>query len=360
MKKNWVAWYIVFFLLSIIGPINGRSCRRPADSTIPIITVCPSNPILAETWYSRKTKDPVRFKTKHVLKSPYLRINPIKQAFNQEFFQEHYLPKNTKIEYRDGTGSIHTDTLDNLAQGLVAEVKAGQKKFTNFTVLKDRDFNYSKLSGLLVVKYKNYPFVLKLAIEHPHTMVDPYSKSTEATFIFIFGGNIRHLSNFTRISNLENIKKILMFNPYYLDNINFPRKWYWQPENNYSLEVTWHASPYKSEEKFSIPSIYAVISDYINIDPTFPQQELNKIAMKISIDTEFLIDPHAGNTVVEKGSTMYTMLDTENFRIMTGLDHTMNSKKYLCWFLEMSTTCLKIYGGRTKQERIKNCFSYVE
>lgn len=360
MKINKVTRYITLLLISIITKIDSRSIRRPQDLTIPVITVYPSDQAIAETWFSRKTNENTRFKTKHVFKSPYLRINPIKQAFDQDFFKEHYLPENEVLHFRNASGKINTDTLDRLAQSLVAEIKAGQTVFTNFKILKDRDFNYNKLSGLLVVKYNDYPFVLKIAIEHPHTMIDPYSKSAEATFIFIFGGNIRHLSNFTRISNLENIKKILMFNPYYLDNIDFPRKWYWQPKNNYNLEIIWHASPYKSEEKFSIPSIYAVISDYIDIDPTYPQQELNKIAMKISTDTEFLIDPHAGNTVVEKGSTKYTMLDTENFRIMTGLDHTMSSTKYFSWYLELATSCLKTYAGRSKKERIKHCFSYKE
>lgn len=362
MKKNWIKQYIISLaiLLTIIEPIHARSCRRPADLTIPVISVRPSDPVIAETWFSRKTKDNVRFKIKHELRSSYLRIHPISKAFNPDFFKEFYLPKDEHLQFRNAKGTVHTSTLNKLAQELVAEIKAGQKEFTHFKILKDKDFNYNKLSGLLVLKYKSYPFVIKLAIEHPHTMVDPYSRSAEATFIFILGGNIRHLSNFTRISNLENIKKILMYNPYYLENIDFPRKWYWQPDNNYNLEITWHASPYKSEEKFSIPSIYAVISDYIDIDPTFPQQELNKIAMKISTDTEFLIDPHAGNTVVEKGSTKYTMLDTENFRIMTGLDCTMNAQKYLSWYLEMATSCLKVYSGRTKQERIKHCFFCAE
>lgn len=362
MKKYWIVQFIVFlvFLLNNTKSINARNCHRPADLTVPLISVRPSNPEIAETWFSRKTKDRVRFKIEHKLKSSYLRIYPISKAFNNDFFNKFYLPKDEHLKFRNKSGSVHTSVLNKRAQELVAEIKAGQKVFTHFEILKDRDFNYNKLSGLLVLKYKDFPFVIKVAIEHPHTMVDPYSRSAEATFIFILGGNIRHLSNFTRISNLENIKKILMFNPFYLENIDFPRKWYWQPENNYNLEITWHASPYKSEEKFSIPSIYAVISDYIDIDPTFPQQELNKIAMRVAIDTEFLIDPHAGNTVVEKGSTKYTMLDTENFRIMTGLNCTMNSQKYLSWYLEMATSCLKVYSGRTKQERIKHCFSYLD
>lgn len=363
MKRNRVTQYSLFLLFSINLHLESRLFYRTPDLAIPSITVRASDQQIAQTWHARKTKDKVRIKPQHTLKNPYLRINPIKQVqkgFSNGFFKEHYLPSNQTMQFRNKKGSVNSDILSQQAQDLVAEIKAGQRHFTDFKILKDRDFNYKQLSGLLVVKYKDYPFVLKLAIEHPHTLVNPYAKSFEAKFVFIVGGNIRHLSNFTRISNLENIKKIVMFNPYYLKNIDFPRKWYWQPENNYNLEITWNQSPYRDEEIFIIPSMYGVISDYIDIDPTYPQTELNKIAMKVAIDTDFLIDPHAGNVVVEKGSTQYTMLDTENFRIMTGLDHTMNSQKYFSWFCELSTDCLKVYAGRTKQERIRQCFSCEE
>ena len=347
-----------FLLINIENLIYSRSNFRPPDLTIPVISVWPSDEIIAKTWCdsSSFTKD----KYIYSLRSPYLRIDTISKAFDHDFFEKHYLPNNQIINFRNGNGSVNSNIISKLAQQFVLDIKTGKQDFSDFIILKSRDFNWKQLSGLLVAKYKDYPFVLKLSIEHAGTMVDPYSKSIESRFVFIVGGNIRHLSNFTRISNLEDIKKILMYNPYYLDNVDFPRKWYWQPENNYNLEILWHASPYKSEELFSIPSIYAVISDYIDVDTTIPQQELNKVAMKISTDTDFRIDPHAGNTVIEKGSTRYSLLDTENFRIMTGLDHTLSAKKYSSWLLEISATCIKVYSGRTKQERIKHCFSYTK
>ena len=36
-----------------------------------------------------------------------------------------------------------------------------KKTFTDFTVIKDNDFNYKLISGDLVLKYKDYPFVHK-------------------------------------------------------------------------------------------------------------------------------------------------------------------------------------------------------
>lgn len=360
MKKNKVTQYLLLLLLNTNTDLISRSSLRLPDQAVPSITIRPSNRTIAETWYARKTDNKTRIKSVHTLKNPYLRINPIQKGFDQDFFKKHYIPSNEMLQFHDQSGSVSTNILEEKAQDLIAEIKAGQSIFTDFTILKDRDFNYKQLCGLLVVKYKDYPFVLKLSIEHPHTIVKPYGKSFEAKFVFIIGGNIRHLTNFTRISNLENIKKIVMFNPYYLKNINFPRKWYWQPKNNYNLEITWNQSIYRDKELFIIPSIYAVISDYIDIDTSYPQTELNKIAMKIATDTDFLIDPHAGNVVVEKDSTQYTLLDTENFRLMTGLDHTLNSKKYISWFFELSANCLKTYAGRSKKERIRQCFSYYE
>lgn len=358
--KRFLVTFALIISLSHAFIIHGRDIRRPIDKTIPSISIQPSNINNAEGWYSTKTKKKTKKKASHTLTNPYLRINPIFKGFDHTFFKKHYIPENTSITFRNNKGSVNTQILETLAEELVAEVQAGQRTFLNFKVIKDKDFNYNELSGLLVLKYKDYPFIIKLAIEHPHTMIQPYAKSFESKFIFIFGGNIRHLSNFTRISNLEDIKKILSYNPYYLEHIDFPRKWYWKPQNNYDLHITWNKTPYKDAETFIIPSIYAVIADYIDIDTTYPQSELNKIAMKVATDVEFRIDPHAGNFVVEKGSTKYTMLDTENFRIMTGLDRTMNARKYISWFLELSMSCLHVYCGRDKEQRIKQCFTILD
>ncbi|MBI2352955.1 hypothetical protein HYV11_01780 [Candidatus Dependentiae bacterium] len=333
-----------------------RSSLRIPDQTIPSIIIRPSNPDSAATWYSKKLK--TKIKKEHSLRNPYLRISSLKQGFDQAFFLQHYLPSRQMITFRNKKGAVDSEILEKQAQILINEIKEGKTEFANFIILKDRDFNYKQLCGLLVVKYKDYPFVLKLSIEHPHTMILPYTKSIESKFVFICGGMIRHLSNFTRITNLENIKKICSFNLYYLNNLNFPRKWYWKPQNSYDLEITWNKSPYHDQELFIIPSIYAVLSDYIDIDNTIQQNRLNKVAMKIATDTKFLIDPHAGNVVIEKGSKQYTLLDTENFRLMTGLDHTMNAQKYISWFLELSNNCVKIYACRTKEKRIQQCFSH--
>lgn len=345
-----------FFIMAILyTSLEGRNPRRPKDKTTPTITIEASNPSIAKTWISPKIKRKVRELKTHVLHNPFLRLKPLK-GFDHKIFKKHYLPQRTRINYRNDNGSIRTCELDTLANGLVEELKAGQKKFTHFKVLKDRDFSYKSLSGLLVLKFKDYPFVLKLSLEHPHTMAKPYEKSFEAACIFFIGGNVRHLSNFTRIPNLEYIKKVLSYNPYYIENLSFPRKWFWQPKNNYDLKITWEKSPYHDEEIITMPSIYGIISDYIETED-WPSKDLANISMRVAGDVGFALDPHTGNFVREKGKNKYSLIDTEDFRIMGGLDHTLKSKNYIGWLMEMTGRGVQIYGGRTKQDRIRHSYA---
>ena len=207
------------------------------------------------------------------------------------------------------------------------------------------------LSGLIILRYKDYPFVIKVSIEHPHTIVQPYSKSNEASGIFIIGGNLRHLSNFTRITNLHKIKQMLSYNPFYLHSIDFPRKWYWKPDNGYDLKICWNCNG--ESETIFLPSIYATISDFIYTEEQQPQHELNKLSMRVATDVGFLIDPHAGNIMIEKGTRKYILLDTEDFRLMTGLSTTMKAKKYIGWYVELVTNAAGTLLLRSKEERLR-------
>lgn len=347
---------LLYIILSTWSLTEARNPRRPKNHSTPCISVTPSNQELCNSWMTKHCKKrlPKSFECK--LTNQFLRIKPLKQGFDKKYFAKKLIPKNTNISYKNNKGSVNSQELSQLAEKVLQEVKDGKQTFTDFTILKCKDFNFKNLSGLLVLKYKKYPFVLKLSIEHPHTMVKPYTKSFEANCIFMIGGNFRHLSNFTRIPNLENLKKILSYNPYYLEKIDFPRKWYWQPKNNYNLEITWHKSDYRPEEKIIIPSTYATLSDFIEVDDSQSQRELNKVALKISRDTGFLVDPHAGNLVINKDTGKHTMIDTENFRLILGVDHSLNAQTYIGWFAEMITTSIKKYCGRTKKERIEQSF----
>lgn len=330
--------------------ILSRNPRRPQDTTIPKIMVSSTDPEYAQTWASLKSIYD-ETKTHYSLQQRFLRFKPIKNGFNQKYFDEHLIPQEI-IQFRNSSGSVSGATLSNLAQELLEQIKVGQRKFPNFSILKDKDFNYQTLSGLIIVKFNNYPFVLKLSIEHPHTMVQPFSKSIEATGIFVIGGNLRHLSNFTRIPNLERIKIMLSYNPFYLHCLKFPRKWFWKPEKIHDLKIIWECNGQK--ETIFLPSVYATISDFIETEPNQPQSDLNKLSMKIATDTGFLIDPHSGNIVIEKGTHNYVLLDSEDFRMMVGLDRSMKAKKYICWYIELLCNSIQTMLFRTKDVRIQN------
>jgi hypothetical protein len=331
-KLNLFPLVFVFISLSCLI-LQARNMRRPEDDSIPSITVCAQNQ--QQTF---------------VLQNSYLRYKPIKNGFDFKYFDAHMIPEGT-IEFRNKTGSIQGQTLSHLAELLLQELKAGKKSFTDFSILKDTDFSYATLSGLIVLKFKDYPFVIKLSMEHPDTIVQPLSKGTIAYFIFVIGGNLRHLSNFTRIPNLERIRNLLSYNPFYLRYLDFPRKWYWKPQHMEELKVVWQCKD--QQETMLMPSTYAVISDFIEFEPNQPQRDLNKLSMKVATDTGFLIDPHSGNIVIEKGTRNYVLLDTEDFRMMVGLNRSMKSKKYSSWLIELTAKGAKTMLFRTKQERLE-------
>lgn len=345
-------FFIFTIILSLCLSLDGRNVRRPIDQSIPSITVSSTDPEFEKSWIPLR-KSTICEKKSYTLKSSFLRLNPIMRGFDVNFFKQFYLPQG-QIKLRNQPGFINSKDLSNLASELIEKIKIGHRKFKHFIILKDKDFNYKTLSGLIILKFKDYPFVIKLSIEHPYTMVRPYSKNYQTDSIFVMGGNLRHLSNFTRISNLERIKNILKFNPFYLQSLNFPRKWYWKPDRgSHDLKITWSCAG--NTKEILLPCVYATISDFIDTTNIQPQQELNKLAMQIAIDTGFLIDPHAGNLVLEKNTNRYALIDTEDFRMMLGLNKSMRAKKYIGWYIEMIGNFLNVYCCRSKSERSKQC-----
>lgn len=343
-------YFVIALFYTIFMPtIEARNPRRAIDKTSPVIVVSSTDPFLEKTWASRKSNY-LSNKSSYFLRNNFLRLKPIKHGFDQEFFDKNYLP-NGMITFRNNTGIVSSEILSNYATELIEEIKVGQRYFTHFTILKDKDFNYDTLSGLIVLKYKDYPFVIKVSIEHPHTIVEPFSKSIQATGIFVVGGNLRHLSNFTRITNLQRIKQMLSYNPFYLQCIDFPRKWYWKPKESYNLKIDWVWN--NTTETIFLPSIYATISDFIYTEKEQPQNELNKLSMKVTRDVGFLIDPHEGNILIEKNTRKYVLLDTEDFRLMTGLNANMKATKYVGWYIELVNNALSSLYLRTKKERIE-------
>jgi len=336
--------------------ISCRSIHRPSNPTIPYITVTSTNKEYAQVWKKSISEKP---RSVHKLQNKFLRLKTLKKPFETSDFKKHLLPHGN-LKYRKGDGLIHTSILKIQNEQVLQEILQGKKTFTNFTILKDRDFNYKSLSGLIVLKNKNFPFVLKLSIEYPETFIEPLQKGYEAGFIFMLSGNMRHLSGFTRINNLENARKALSKDPEYRHYIDFPRKWYWLPKSQPYLNINWHDTHNNHYETIKIPSIYGVICDYIEINRDLQQEEfytLRDISMDVAQYLNFLVDPHDDNFVPEKNSNKIIIIDTEHFPTVAGLENGMNATGYNQWILELAGRTAKRWLWRSKQQRIKDqCF----
>ena len=160
------------------------------------------------------------------------------QLFDKDYFEKHLLP-NTPVSYRyDQRKSVDPQILSDLIQGLLDEIKQEKNSFTNFSILQAKDYNFKNGKGLLIVKFNDYPFVVKLFIETPDSFVSPFDKGIEPIFFFFMGGGInRHMSGFTRLKNREIILKHLAQSPW-SDQIDIPRKWNWLPTNHKWIEIS--------------------------------------------------------------------------------------------------------------------------
>jgi len=323
-----------------------RSIFRPVDHHTPYIIVKTSDPKFTQEWTKQKPKK------SYILQSDYLQLTPIFTTFNPVLFKEFQIPKDEEIPFRqDQTLSVKGKILSDLAETAVAELKAGAKELTHFDILKKRDFNYRNKSGLIVLKYKKYPFVLKLLVEHPHTFVDPFSKSFETGCMFVIGGNLRHLSGFTRIPNLHFTRDLLYQDKTYRALLDFPRKWFWAPKKNAYLDIQWKHVLNKQNIKASIPCIYGVICDFIIPHEDQPVKNLKRLSIEISNHLNFLLDPHEGNAVREKVTDKIVIIDTEHFPTMLGLKTKMYAKNYLNWLLQLGGRYVETKFCRNKEER---------
>jgi len=343
---------LLFFTFIIISflPVSGRSIHRSYNPTIPYIIVTGLNQ--SETI---KQKSCRKLKS-NKLQNKFLRLKTLKRPYENSGFKKHMLPKG-KIKFRKTDDTVQSDTLKKENEHLLEEILSGSKKFTDFTVLKDTDFNYNTLSGLVVLKYKKFPFVLKLFIEHPHTFIDPLSRSLVAGCIFVLSGNTRHLSGFTRIHNKETARKALAKDPEYRYYLDFPRKWYWLPESQPYLNIKWHDSHHDYYETIKIPSFYGIVCDFIETDKVVQKKEIHTLR-QISIDVanylRNIIDSHVDNFIPELGSNKIVIIDTEHFPTVAGLEKEMNANGYIQWHFELMGKYMKTAWFRSKQQRIKD------
>lgn len=327
-----------FFILTIVTMSEPRSIHRPQNETLPTITT---------SWEG----DPEKYR----LCDSHWERYPIFQLFEEDYFRQHLLPPEPVLFRNNDYEKIDTALLNRMLEGFVAEINQHKRKYTDFAIIQNKDFNRRRGCGLLIVKCKRYPFVVKMFIETPKSFIDPWCKGREPVFFFYMGGGVnRHLTGLTRIKNLEQINGSLQTNVRWRKTVSTPRKWYWLPRDPRWIIVEGkHVGPEK-EVRTRIPGIYAIVADYIQKEKGFSLLNTHDrvTALDLCNDLGMLIDPHIQNFFIEKGTKKIVIVDTEHFPTVVGFKEKKRYKSYFEWYLGLSGICAKNMFFRTKNERI--------
>lgn len=362
--------FLYCFICTIIFTINGLLARSQLRSDQKDM------PHLVAYWPDCKER--------YDLKSWHIEENSIFHKFDRAYFMDHLLPSDD-ITYRyEPHKKVSGKVLGDLIENLVQEIYAQKKDYTDFIVLKKRDFNRKQRAGLLIARFKEYPFVVKLFLETPQTFVKPFSKGWQSGCFFIMGGGIsRYLSGFTRIRNREIIEQQIANDPYWKNKIGLPRKWGWLEKNPKWFKVIGynignHCAPIEIE----FPSIYALVTDFIvGKQLSFWNKEDRKIGIKTAKFFTNRIDANIDNLVREPLSAYSTecaaqkpkdtpsicdepiknyipsepqlvLIDTEHFPTFVGLKKPLEFDSYAEWYIKLTFKYLKDGFFRTKEERL--------
>jgi hypothetical protein len=342
VKKTIIFPLALFFVASIPLSIITRSPHRPQDPHLPQIT----------TYWPNSTQ-------KYTIKDSHLEEYPI---FNihAEDLMPYTLPAG-RITYRNNPEySVDSADINRYITELLEEIKNNQQTFNHFTVLHRCDFNFNKKCGLIILKFKDHPFILKLSMERPETFFDYNSKGIiPMFFFFLSGGTNRHITGLTRISNLHAARAIIDNNPYWANRVEFPRKWFWLPSNN-----QWFTIEGKNIGKHNeiittqMPSVYAIVADAIEPETIkIPKRLRNQTTMELCKDLRQCIDPHENNFIFSRNpktnELTITVIDTEHFPTIVGLKKEEPLTSYSNWYYSLATKCLNDMFFRTKKERVK-------
>jgi hypothetical protein len=330
---------VLMLIISIVITMHGRrSVYRPKDPLMPEIIT---------KWLDNDNEH-------YHLKSYYFEEHALFKQFDREYFMDHLLPQGP-ITYRNQADkSVTGAELSKLAEHLLIELHQHKERFTDVTVLKDRDFNKRTVSGYLIVKFKHYPFVLKLSIETPKTFVKPFSKGWQSSCFFIMGGGVnRYLTGFNRIKNLKAIRKLIAKDPYWSQLIDTPRKWFWLPTGCRWFELRGKNIGKKADRSIELPSVYGIFVDAIEKRKEFTlfNKHNRQFALELSHYLHNRIDPHIDNFMTEKRTGKVILVDTEHFPTMVGLKKRFYYTSYPDWYIKLTWKYLIDRFGRHKKLR---------
>lgn len=317
--------------------LHGRSIHRTHD---------PYEPTIRVKWSENPQEEAI-------LSSRYIDEYPFFSLFNKDFFYKHMLPPG-KLTFRNSVQTVDTHHLESLIEHLLKEIQNKEKNYTHFEVLQQKDFSRRKGCGLLIAKFKKYPFVVKLFIETPHSFTQTWGKGMVPVFLFYLGSGVnRHLAGFTRIANLEDIKKRIAHNPEWCHRIDLPRKWFWLPRNAQWLEISGTNIGGKAHQYTKIPATYAIVADAIeHSDAASPDGvEDDSLSLHICNMLEMRVDPHSNNIIQEKKTNKIVLIDTEHFPTIVGRDVEKHFDGYFSWIMHLTKHCAKNMFLTTKKHR---------
>jgi hypothetical protein len=283
-------------------------------------------------------------------------------AFSMTDLEEDILPL-TRIKYpNNNTQHVDGSLLSALIDEVIPEIQKlnidlkKNNKLNHFTILQDKNFSYKKSCGLMVLKFKNYPFVLKIFMEKPETISSPYATGFEPLFFFYMGGGAnRHLSGLTRIKTLKIIKKQIALMPRWATHVEFPRKWFWVPHNSKNIVIK-GKNISDTPLETTLPSIYAIVADAIETDKEIPidLKRKKRMVMQLCNDLHVYIDPHFNNYFFLQDKNLnkfkIVIVDTEHFPTMVGLKHKKHFRNHHSWYMYLASKCAHDMFFQTKYD----------
>lgn len=336
-KLKTIYYYPLVGMLLLPSLTQTRSVHRPIDQNLPELSM---------KWVGDQ-------KTYH-LRNAHLEEYPWFGTYDKDFFNHYLLPENELLSFRnDKNSSVNSTVLSDLIDQVLKEIKNHKKTYTHFTILQTKDFNRKQACGLIVLKYKEYPFVVKLFIETPKSFTNPWGKGFEPIFFFYMGGGVnRHLSGFTRLRNRAYIEHRLLHDATWAERVDVPRKWSWIPYDHTYIDITSKNIGGKKTNHIQIPGTYALIADEIKAEKSDSMHNTDGQILAIDL-CNFLnmqIDPHIKNFIIEESTQKLVIVDTEHFPTMVGFKDQKTFNNYFSWYKEMIKQCGKNMLFSTKHE----------
>jgi hypothetical protein len=336
---------IIFFLSFILASnnINCRSINRPHD---------PLNARLETNWVGDNKK--------YCLESYDFESSSFFQKFDKVYVMKNLFPM-APITYRNNPdkcvdGKILDELLNKFIDNIYSKSKKNKKEQNEiFKILKDNYFDADTVTGSIIVKFKKYPFVVKLFFENPKSFLRPNHRTLlQRSIFYMGGGSCRYGLGFTRIKNLNYIKEFLENHLRWKALIDVPRKWYWFAKLTKWFDLTGYNVNNVPLQKTTLPSIYGVIADCIESERTFTyfnEQDRN-VALTLTEELNECLDPNISNFVVEKGTGKLLLVDTEHISSCLGLRAPIGYSTYEGWYIQLAKKYMGDLYFRTKRKRL--------